>query len=62
MDMNKIAYNTAIDYLKSTEAGKKTLDRFEERGRPICFTPDFDPPDHIGPLWESNRMRIKDDD
>jgi len=27
-DMNKIAYNTAIDYLKSTAAGTAALARF----------------------------------
>lgn len=62
MDMNKIAYDTAIHYLQKTSAGQDALERFEERGRPICFTPDFNAPGNIGPLWVANSMTIKDDD
>ena len=61
MDMNIIAYETAIEYLKTTDAGVEALARFEERGRPICFKPDFDAFGNIGPLWVSNSMTIKDD-
>ena len=61
MDMNKIAYETAIQYLNRTSAGQEALERFGERGRPVCFTPDFDAPGNIGPLWVMNSMTIKDD-
>lgn len=61
MDVNKLAYATAIEYLKTTDAGKNTLDRFEKRGRPICFAPDYDAFGNIGPLWVSDAMTIEDD-
>ena len=61
MDMNKFAYQTAIAYLKTTEAGINTFERFEAHGRPICFGPDYDAFGNIGPLWVSEAMTIEDD-
>lgn len=55
-----MAYQTAIEYLQSTDAGRTALTRHEERGRPICYKPDYDAFGNIGPLWVSDVMTIKD--
>jgi len=60
-DMNQYAIDLAEQIMQSTENGRKALDRFKSRGRPICLGDDFAPPGNIGPLFVKERISIKDD-
>ena len=60
--MNKLAHEKAVELLNQTEAGKFTIQRFEARGRPICYKKDFTATGNIGPLWVKETMKIKDDE
>jgi len=59
--INEYAQKRAIELLSETSAGQAIIDRHTERGRPMCFKPDFAVPGNVGPLWVSTHMTIEDD-
>lgn len=60
-DMNQYAIDLAEQLMQETDAGKHALDRFKQKGRPICLGDDFAPFGNIGPLFVQETISVKDD-
>lgn len=60
-DMNQYAIELAEQIMQQTPSGKHALDRFKQKGRPICLGDDFAPLGNIGPLFVKETLSVKDD-
>jgi len=52
-DINRVAFETAKKLVPA-----KSLKRFEEKGRGICFMPDYSVFSNIGPLWVKSDVKL----
>jgi len=60
-DMNQYAIELAEQIMQETPSGKHALERFKQKGRPICLGDDFSPIGNIGPLFVKETLSVKDD-